>query len=108
MFTMTRAGLVILAAFSQAAWAADWQYCLAPSDTEHKVYLSGVFSTSDVSRSTDDAFGKILVQKGLRHDVVQCPRADSESAIMTMLQDAVAYNKRIGRQVVYLYWEPIR
>lgn len=108
MFTITRAGPVILATFFQTAMAADWQYCLAPSDTEHKVYLSGAFSTSEVSRSMDDSFNKILVQKGLHHDVVQCPRADSESAIMTMLRDAVAYNKRIGRQIVYLYWEPIR
>jgi hypothetical protein len=106
MFTATRASLAILATFFQTALAADWQYCLAPSDGEHKVYLSGVFRTSEVSRSTDDGFGKILAQKGLRHDVVQCPRADTEIAIMTMLRDAVAYNQRVGRQVVYLYWEP--
>ncbi len=52
------------------------------------------------------SFTQVLFKKGLRHDVVQCPRADSENAIMTMLRDTVAYNQRIGRQVVNLYWEP--
>jgi hypothetical protein len=108
MFTTTRASLAILATFFQTALAADWHYCLAPSDTEHKVYLSEVFSTSEISRSTDDAFGKILAQKGLRHDVVQWPRADTEPAIMTMLRDTVSYNQRVGRQAVYLHWEPAR
>ena len=105
MFTKTFTGLAIMA-FAQAALATDWQYCLAPSDIEHKVYLSGVFATREVSRDTDDSFAQILFKKGLRPDVVQCPRADSENAIMTLLRDAVAYNQRIGRQVVYLYWEP--
>ena len=105
MFTKTFCGLVIMAV-SQAALATDWQYCLAPSNVEHKVYLSGVFATREVSRDTDDSFAQVLLKKGLRHDVVQCPRADSENAIMEMLRDAVAYNQRLGRQVVYLYWEP--
>ena len=106
MFKKTFTGLAIIIAVSHTAFAADWQYCLAPSDIEHKVYLSGVFTTREVSRNTDDSFNQILFQKGLRHDVVQCPRADSENIIMKMLQDAVAYNQRIGRQIVYLYWEP--
>jgi hypothetical protein len=107
MFTKILAGLATMAV-SQTALATDWQYCLAPSDIEYKVYLSGVFATREVSRSTDDSFKQMLFTKGLRHDVVQCPRADSENAIMTMLRDAVAYNQRIGRQIVYLYWEPTR
>jgi hypothetical protein len=105
MFTKTFAGLAIMAV-SQAALATDWQFCLAPSDIEHKVYMSGVLAPREVSRNTDDSFAQILFKKGLRHDVVECPRADSENAIMTMLRAAVAYNKRIGRQVVYLYWDP--
>jgi hypothetical protein len=107
MLTKTFAGLAIMAV-SQAALATDWQYCLAPSDIEHKVYLSGAFATREITRNTDDSFTQLLIKKGLRYDVVQCPRADSENAIMTMLRDAVSYNKRIGRQVVYLYWEPAR
>jgi hypothetical protein len=97
-----------MATVSQTAFAAEWQYCLAPSDIEHKVYLSGVFAMNGISPNTDDSFNQVLSKKGLRHDVVQCPRADSENAIMTMLRDAVAYNQRVGRQIVYLSWEPTR
>ena len=37
------AGFSLIAVSSQAALAADWQYCLAPSQAEHKIYISDAF-----------------------------------------------------------------
>ena len=93
-------------AFSQSVSATEWRYCLAASEEEHKVYLSGTFVTNADAWSTDSAFEKVLMHDGLRYDAIQCPRADDENAIMTMLQGAVAYNKKIGRKIIYKRWEP--
>lgn len=99
-------GLVVAIAMSQTALAADWRYCLAPSNDEHKVYFSGAFATSADAWRSDSEFDQALIRAGLHHDEVQCPRAGDESAIMTMLQDAIAYNRRIGRKIIYVGWEP--
>lgn|SRR5664279_3919629 len=100
------AWLAFLTAVSQTASAAEWRYCLAPSEDEHKVYFSGAFTTSADSWSTDNSFDQALIQAGLGHDEVQCPRAGDENSILTMLQDAVTYNQRIGRKIIYVHWEP--
>ena len=101
-------GLALAMSLCQTAIAAEWQYCLAPSNDEHKIYLSGVFATNAGVGSADSSFEQALVQARLSHDEVQCPRADNEKSIMAMLQDAVAYNQKIGRKVVYVRWEPGR
>ena len=36
-------GLAVVVASAQPTFAADWQYCLAPSHAEHKVYISVTF-----------------------------------------------------------------
>ena len=99
-------GFAILIAFSQTASAAEWRYCLAPSEVEHKVYFSGAFTTSADSWSADNSFDQALIKAGLGHDEVQCPRAGDENSIMTMLKDAVTYNQRVGRKIIYVPWEP--
>lgn len=102
------AGFIFLIAVLQTASAAEWRYCLAPSGDEHKVYFSGAFTTNADAWTTDGAFEKALIHAGLRYDDVQCPRGDDENAIMTMLQDAVAYNRTAGRKIIYVHWEPTR
>jgi ABC-type branched-subunit amino acid transport system substrate-binding protein len=99
--------LAIPIAVSQAASAAEWRYCLSPSEDEHKVYFSGTFTTSADSWSTENSFDQALIQAGLGHHEVQCPRAADENSIMTMLQDAVTYNQRVGRKIIYEHWEPV-
>jgi hypothetical protein len=99
-------GFVSLIVALQAASAAEWRYCLAASDPEHKVYFSGAFTTSADAWTTDSAFEQVLTHAGFRYDDVQCPRADDESAIMAMLKDAVAYNRTNGRKIIYVRWEP--
>lgn len=99
-------GFVVTIAIAQSTLAAEWRYCLAPSDPEHKVYFSGAFTTSADAWTADSAFEQALNHAGFRYDDVQCPRADDENAIMAMLKDAVAYNRTNGRKIIYVRWEP--
>jgi len=99
-------GFVSLLAALQAASAAEWRYCLAPSNDEHKVYFSGAFTSSADAWTTDSAFEQVLNHAGFRYDDVQCPRADDENAIVAMLQEAVTYNRTSGRKIIYVRWEP--
>jgi hypothetical protein len=97
-----------MAASSQAAMAADWQYCLAPSHAEHKIYMSSTFPVLGVLADADDAFERMLDQAGLRHDDVQCPRADDERSILLMLQYAINFNQENGNTIVHLPFEKTR
>lgn len=98
--------IVLTVIFFSIASAAEWQYCIAPANDELKIYMSGAFHTDKSSWKSDELFDRVLVRAGLHHDVVQCPRAESENAIMTMLQEAVAFNRKVGRKTVYVRWEP--
>jgi len=96
------AGLALTLAASQPTVAADWQYCLAPSHAEHKVYMSAVFPVRGSLDDADSAFELMLDRAGLPHDVVQCPRADDEQAILAMQQYAIAFNRQSGNAIVHL------
>jgi len=106
MFTKTLTGIVLMAVVSQTALAADWQYCLAPSHTEHKVYLSEPFPSRGAWGSPDSDLDRILNQSGVTHDDVQCPRADDESSIVVMRQEAISFNRMAGNAIVNLNWKP--
>jgi hypothetical protein len=106
MFTKTLAGLAFWVAATQSASAADWQYCLAPSHTEHKVYLSQPFPSGAAGGSPDSVLDRKLSQSGIMHDVVQCPRADDKRSIEVMRQEAISFNHIAGNEVVNLDWKP--
>jgi hypothetical protein len=106
MFTKTLAGLALMVATSQTALAAEWQYCLAPSHTEHKIYMSAPFSSSEARASPDSALEKMLIQSGVKHDDVQCPRANDESSIVVMRQETIRFNRAAGNEIVDLNWKP--
>ena len=99
------AGFVLAISICQMASADEWRYCLAPSNDEHKIYFSGAFRTSADPGTADSAFERALTQARLRHEEVQCPRADDENSIVAMLQYAVKYNQAAGRMIVYVRWE---
>ncbi len=99
------AGLVVVIVIPNAALADEWQYCIAPNHQEHTIYMSGTFR-SLAPGTADSSFEKVLNRTGLRYDVVQCPRADNETAIMDMMQYAVTYNKRGGNKIIYVDWRP--
>jgi len=96
------AGLALTMAVLRPALAADWQYCLAPSQTEHKIYLSPVFPVRGSLDDAGSAFELMLDRAGLPHDVVQCPRADDEQSILAMQQYAISFNRQSGNTIVHL------
>ena len=106
MFAKTIAGLVLTAAASQTALAADWRYCLAPSHTDHKVYISEPFPSSGAWSAPDSALDRMLNQSGMRHDVIQCPRADDEASVVVMRQGAIDFNRKVGNEIVDFNWKP--
>ena len=108
MFTRIFAGLALTAASSQMATSTDWQYCLAPSQAEHKIYMTGAFPVRGSLDDADNDFEQMLDQAGLRHDVVQCPRADDERSIVAMEQYAITFNQESGNIIVHLPLERTR
>ena len=93
-------GVALILTTPLQASAADWQYCLSPSSASHKVYMSNAFPARGVPYDADDVFEHILNAAGLRHDVVQCPRADDQPSIVAMQQYATVFNREIGNVVV--------
>ncbi len=108
MLTKIFAGFALIVASSQTALAADWQYCLAPSQADHKIYMSGPFPVRGTLYDADNAFEQMLDEAGLRHDVVQCPRADDERSIIMMQQYAISFNRGSGQTIVHLPLEKTR
>ena len=83
-----------------------WQYCLAPSHAEHKVYISPPFPKSAELSNTETAFAQMLLQSGVQHDDVQCPIGNDEGSISTMREHAISFNRKVGNTIVTLSWEP--
>ena len=108
MLTKIFTGLALIAGSSHAALATDWQYCLAPSQAEHKIYMSGAFPVHNALEDADYAFERMLDRAGLRHDVVQCPRADDERAIEVMEQYATSFNQGNGNTIIHIPLEKTR
>jgi ABC-type glycerol-3-phosphate transport system substrate-binding protein len=100
MLKKSLAALVLIAACSQTALAADWQYCLAPSQAEHKIYVTGAFPVRGALSDAIDAFEQALDEAGLHHDVVQCPRADDKHSIVMMEQYAISINQKMGNKII--------
>jgi hypothetical protein len=89
------------------AIAAEWQYCLAPSHADNKVYMSEPFPTAELGYN-DGVFGKALARFGARYDDIQCPRADSERAIATMRAYAITFNRDSGNAVIFVQLDRAR
>jgi hypothetical protein len=63
---------------TQSTFAAEWRFCVAPSDREHRAYLTNPFLTSAslTSASMDILernFDELLDRWGRSRDSVQCP-----------------------------------
>jgi hypothetical protein len=81
-----------------------WQYCLAPSYAENKVYVSAPFLKSTSLYATETAFAKALHESELPHDVVQCPNGTDEPTILSLRQHAISFNQDRGNTIVTLDW----
>lgn len=91
----------------QTAHAAQWEYCVAPSDAQNRIYLSKPFPIS-ARGAAEPGFDSALTEHRLEHDAVECARADSEAAAIIMRQHAAAVNREWGRQVIDMPWRPLR
>jgi hypothetical protein len=83
-----------------------WQYCLAPSHAEHKVYISLPFPKNADLSNTQTAFGQMLLQSKAQHDDVQCPFGNDEDSISSMRKHAISFNRKFGNMIVTISWEP--
>lgn len=81
-----------------------WQYCIAPSYAENKVYVSAPFLKSESLYATETAFAKALHESELPHDVIQCPNGTDEPKILSMRQHAISFNQDRGNTIVTLDW----
>ena len=84
----------------------DWQYCLAPSLAEHKIYLSAPIPVSVIVASADAAFHEMLNNAGIFHDEVQCPKAPNKRTLLFRQRYAIKLNEEIGNATINLNWEP--
>ena len=90
----------------QTAYAAEWGYCVAPSDAQNRIYISPPFPVS-VAGADEPGFGDALTGKRLQHDAVECARAENEAAAIIMRQHAIAVNREWGREVIDMPWRPL-
>jgi len=97
------AGLIAgLLCLHVVAHAADWSYCIAPADADKRIFISQPFRA--IGPGAEGDFDVSLARRHLRHDAVQCPRADGEASAVVMRQHAVEVNRQWGRQVVDMPW----
>jgi predicted transglutaminase-like cysteine proteinase len=84
----------------------DWQYCLAPSHAEHKIYLSAPIPASGIELGADAAFDRMLNKAGIPHDEVQCPKAPNKRTLLFRQRYAIRLNEEIGNATITLNWKP--
>jgi len=98
------AGLLIAAAWPQLAFSAEWIFCVAPSDQDHKIYMTYPLFTSSGRSAMERDFHRFLEDSGLRHDGVQCPIGEDEQSARSMRQHADDFNQQRGMEVIPLDW----
>jgi len=81
-----------------------WQYCLATSGAEHKVYISPPFLRTAELNIIQVEFAQRLLE--LQHEPVQCPISKYKGSMATMRDAAIGFNRNIGNTIVTLNWEP--
>jgi hypothetical protein len=100
------AGLIVNIAGLQFAAAAEWRFCIAPSNQEHKIYVTAPFLTTTPMEVMESGFHQVLDRSGRRHDSVQCPTGANEPAVRAMRQHADEFNRQMGNEVVPIDWRP--
>jgi hypothetical protein len=84
----------------------EWEYCLAPSYAEHKMYLSTPIPSSAISDSADVVFDRTLKKDNIAHDEVQCPRAPNRPTLLFRRRYAIRWNQENGNTIVTFKWQP--
>jgi hypothetical protein len=96
--------LLAMTVLQQTARAAEWSYCVAPSDAQNRIYISKPFAS--VGPRAEAEFDEALQARQLPHDAVECARADDQASAIVMRQQAITVNREWGRQVIDLRWRP--
>ena len=99
-------GLIVNIAGSQFALAAEWRFCLAPSNQEHRIYMTAPFLTVAPMEAMESGFHQALDRSGRRHDGVQCSSGANEPTVRVMRQHADEFNRQMGNEVVPVEWRP--
>lgn len=106
LFRLAGAALIISIAGLQFAAAAEWRFCIAPSNRDHKIYMTAPFLASTSMETMENGFHQLLDRSGRRHDSVQCPTGADEQAVRVMQQHADEFNRQMGNEVVPVDWKP--
>ncbi len=88
------------------ASAADWRYCYAGSDREHRFYVSRPFPTGTSVDAIEQQWIAWLARQALRYETTGCPRGADSAAVEAALGSAIRYNARQGRHASELDWQP--
>jgi hypothetical protein len=89
------------------AAAAEWRFCIAPANQEHRIYVTQPFPATIPMEVMENGFHQALERAGRRHDSVQCPIGPSEQAVLAMRQHADDFNRQMGTEVVPIDWRPV-
>jgi hypothetical protein len=107
LFRLIGAGLMVnIAALQFAVAATEWRFCIAPSNQEHKIYVTAPLLSSAPMEALESGFHQALDRSGRRHDSVQCPTGPNEQAVRVMRQHADEFNRQLGNDVVPVDWRP--
>jgi hypothetical protein len=106
LLRLAGAGLIITIAALQSAAAAEWRFCIAPANQEHKIYMTAPFFAATPMEAMETGFHQALDRAGRRHDSVQCPTGPNEQAVRAMRQHADDFNRQMGTEVVGVDWKP--
>jgi hypothetical protein len=99
-------GFIINIVALQCAAAAEWRFCIALANQEHRIYVTSPFLTAIPMEAMENGLHQTLDRAGRRHDSVQCPTGASEQAVRLMRQHADDFNRQMGNDVVPLDWRP--
>jgi hypothetical protein len=102
----TGAGLLATIPALQFAFAAEWRFCIAPSNQEHRIYMTAPLLTGTPMETLENGFHEALDRSGHRHDSVQCPTGPNEQTVRGMRQHADDFNRQLGNEVVPIDWRP--
>jgi hypothetical protein len=100
------AQLIMQVAGLELALAAEWRFCIAPSNQERRIYMTAPFFAATAMEAVESAFHLALERAGHRHDSVQCPTGANEQAVRAMRQHADEFNRQMAVEVIPVDWRP--
>lgn len=68
--------------------------------------MTAPFPSNGAWGAADSNLDRLLSQFDVKHDDVQCPRADNERSIAVMRKKAIDFNSMAGNKIVDLDWKP--